>query len=120
VTRRVVFSEDMANPAAMFLINGQTFDMDRMDFIGKVGEVEEWEIDNQADMDHPFHLHGTQFQVTERHDGQGWRAESYLAWRDVVNVPPEQKVRLRFRQELPGPRMFHCHILEHEDAGMMG
>lgn len=71
-------------------------------------------------MDHPFHLHGTQFQVTERHDGKGWRAESYLAWRDVVNVPPGQKVRLRFRQDMPGPRMFHCHILEHEDAGMMG
>jgi bilirubin oxidase len=120
VRRRVVFSEDMANPAAMFLINGQTFDMDRVDFIGKVGEVEEWEIDNQADMDHPFHLHGTQFQVTERHDGKGWKKEPYLAWRDVVNVPPEQKVRLRFRQDLPGPRMFHCHILEHEDAGMMG
>ncbi|WP_047237647.1 multicopper oxidase family protein [Chromobacterium subtsugae] len=120
VRRRVAFSEDMANPAAMFLINGKTFDMDRMDFTGKVGAVEEWEIDNQADMDHPFHLHGTQFQVTERHDGKGWRREPYLAWRDVVNVPPEQKVRLRFRQDLPGPRMFHCHILEHEDAGMMG
>ncbi|POZ64017.1 copper oxidase [Chromobacterium alticapitis] len=120
VRRRVVFSEDMANPEAMFLINGKTFDMDRVDFVGKVGQVEEWEIDNQADMDHPFHLHGTQFQVTERHDGKGWRKEPYLAWRDVVNVPPLQKVRLRFRQELPGPRMFHCHILEHEDAGMMG
>ncbi|MEN3810527.1 multicopper oxidase family protein [Chromobacterium piscinae] len=120
VTRRVVFSEDMANPAAMFLINGKTFDMDRMDFTGKVGAVEEWEVDNRADMDHPFHLHGTQFQVTERHDGKGWRREPYLAWRDVVNVPPAQKVRLRFRQDMPGPRMFHCHILEHEDAGMMG
>ncbi|UTH72452.1 multicopper oxidase family protein [Chromobacterium sp. IIBBL 290-4] len=118
--RLVVFSEDMANPAAMFLINGKTFDMDRMDFIGRVGAVEEWEIDNRADMDHPFHLHGTQFQVTARHDGKGWKQEPYLAWRDVVNVPPEQKVRLRFRQDLPGPRMFHCHILEHEDAGMMG
>ncbi|WP_236250792.1 multicopper oxidase family protein [Chromobacterium phragmitis] len=120
VKRSVAFSENMANPAAMFLINGRTFDMDRMDFTGKVGAVEEWEIDNQADMDHPFHLHGTQFQVTERHDGKGWRREPYLAWLDVVNVPPGQKVRLRFRQDMPGPRMFHCHILEHEDAGMMG
>ncbi|OHX13022.1 copper oxidase [Chromobacterium sphagni] len=120
VKRRVVFSEDMANPAAMFLINGKIFDMDRVDFVGKAGQVEEWEVDNQADMDHPFHLHGTQFQVVARHDGRGWRDEPYLAWRDVVNVPPEQKVRLRFRQEMAGARMFHCHILEHEDAGMMG
>nr|WP_199064499.1 multicopper oxidase family protein [Chromobacterium sp. ASV5] len=120
VSRRVAFSEDMANPAAMFLINGKTFDMERVDFVGKAGEVEEWEIDNQADMDHPFHIHGTQFQVVSRLDGGAWRAEPYLAWRDVVNVPPGGKVKLRFRQDLPGLRMFHCHILEHEDAGMMG
>lgn len=120
VRRRVVLSEDMSNLDAMFLINGRKYDMDRMDFTGKVGVVEEWEVVNEADMDHPFHLHGTQFQVVAQHDGKAWRDEGVLAWRDVVNVLPGQSVRLRFRQDLPGVRMYHCHILEHEDQGMMG
>ncbi|KMN32330.1 multicopper oxidase [Chromobacterium sp. LK1] len=118
--RRVVLSEDMANPQAMFLINGKTFDMERVDFHGKVGQVEEWDIDNQADMDHPFHIHGTQFQVLARRNNGVWREEAFLAWRDVANVSAGETLRLRFRQDMPGLRMFHCHILEHEDAGMMG
>lgn len=110
----------MANPQAMFLINGKTFDMERVDFHGKVGQVEEWDIDNQADMDHPFHIHGTQFQVLARRNNGVWREEAFLAWRDVANVSAGETLRLRFRQDMPGLRMFHCHILEHEDAGMMG
>ncbi|MCP1289422.1 multicopper oxidase family protein [Chromobacterium sp. S0633] len=120
VRRRVVLSEDMANPAAMFLINGKTFDMERADFLGKVGAVEEWEIVNEADMDHPFHIHGTQFQALARRKDGVWREEPFLAWRDVANVSAGETLRLRFRQDMPGLRMFHCHILEHEDAGMMG
>ncbi|RXZ43388.1 multicopper oxidase family protein [Crenobacter cavernae] len=120
VKRRVVLEENMADPKAMFTINGKTFDMNRADFVGRVGEVEEWEVINRADMDHPFHLHGTQFQVAARHDGRGWKTEPYRAWRDVVSLPAGQAVKLRFRQDQPGMRMFHCHILEHEDQGMMG
>ncbi|SME97857.1 multicopper oxidase family protein [Pseudogulbenkiania subflava] len=120
VKRRVEFSENMADPKAMFLINGKTYDMARIDFEGKVGQVEEWEIVGNAHMDHPFHLHGTQFQVLARTEDGQWRDEPYLAWHDVVNVAAGESVRLRFRQNLPGLRMFHCHILEHEDQGMMG
>jgi bilirubin oxidase len=120
VQRTLTFSENMADPASMFRINGKSFDMKRIDFTGRVGDVEEWDIVSEAHMDHPFHLHGTQFQVVARNDGSGWVAEPYLAWRDVVNVPLRESVRIRFRQELPGIRMYHCHILEHEDQGMMG
>ncbi|EEG09358.1 multicopper oxidase family protein [Pseudogulbenkiania ferrooxidans] len=120
VKRRVEFSENMADPKAMFLINGKTYDMARIDFEGKVGQVEEWEIVGNAHMDHPFHLHGTQFQVLARTEDGQWRDEPFLAWHDVVNVAAGESVRLRFRQDLPGLRMFHCHILEHEDQGMMG
>ncbi len=118
--KRVVnFSENMADPAAMFLINGKKFDMNRVDFSGKVGQIEEWDIVSQAHMDHPFHLHGTQFQVQARTEDGVWQTEPFLAWRDVVNIPAGETVRLRFVQGMPGLRMFHCHILEHEDAGMM-
>jgi DNA-binding FrmR family transcriptional regulator len=73
VKRVVNFSENMANPAAMFLINGKKFDMNRVDFTGKAGQIEEWDIVSQAHMDHPFHIHGTQFQVIARTDDGVWQ-----------------------------------------------
>jgi len=109
-------------PAAgmKFLINGASFDMNRIDTVSKVGQVELWEIVNDADMDHPFHIHGTQFQVIERElDGVVSQAP-YPAWKDTVNVVPGETVRILLRQDLPGARMYHCHILEHEKLGMMG
>jgi len=132
--KKVVFTERMdmeamrkagvaANerPRGMkFLINGKTFDLGRVDLVGRRGEVELWEIDNQSDMDHPFHLHGTQFQVVEREQNGVSVNEPYLAWRDTVNVRPREKVRFKTVQQSEGIRMFHCHILEHEDLGMMG
>jgi bilirubin oxidase len=103
-----------------FLINGKTFDLSRVDLVSHRGEIELWEIDNQSDMDHPFHLHGTQFQVVEREQNGVSVDEPYLAWRDTVNVRPREKVRFKTVQQSAGIRMFHCHILEHEDLGMMG
>jgi FtsP/CotA-like multicopper oxidase with cupredoxin domain len=103
-----------------FTINGRSFDMQRVDLSARVGEVELWEIVNPTGMDHPFHLHGTQFQVVERVRAGVVRAEPFLAWKDTVNVARSEAVRFRVRQDLPGLRMYHCHILEHEDQGMMG
>lgn len=124
ISRRLVFTETMAmNANGMemgFLINGAAFDMGRVDIVAKQGEVELWEIVNEADMDHPFHVHGTQFQVLEHErDGKVLKAP-YLAWKDTVNVARGETVRLLLRQDRPGPRMYHCHILEHEQLGMMG
>ena len=71
-------------------------------------------------MPHPFHVHGTQFQIVAyEKDGQV-RTPGYRAWKDTVNVVPGETVRLLLRQDQPGPRMYHCHILEHEELGMMG
>jgi bilirubin oxidase len=103
-----------------FTINGRGFDMNRVDIAARVGDVELWEIINPTGMDHPFHLHGTQFQVAERERAGVARPEPYLAWKDTVNVARGETVRFRVRQDLPGLRMYHCHILEHEDQGMMG
>ncbi|MDG4883947.1 multicopper oxidase family protein [Mesorhizobium sp. WSM4884] len=124
ISRRLVFTETMAmNATGMemgFLINGKAFDMGRVDIVAKAGDTELWEIVNRADMDHPFHLHGTQFQVVERERDGKVSKPSYLAWKDTVNVARGETVRLVTRQERPGPRMYHCHILEHEQLGMMG
>jgi FtsP/CotA-like multicopper oxidase with cupredoxin domain len=124
LTRRFVFTETMAMGAGGmemgFLINGAAFDMNRVDVVSTAGEVELWEISNQADMDHPFHVHGTQFQVAEHERGGTVAKPAYRAWKDTVNVARGETVRLLLRQERPGPRMYHCHILEHEQLGMMG
>jgi FtsP/CotA-like multicopper oxidase with cupredoxin domain len=124
VTRRFAFTETMSMGAAGmemgFLINGVAFDMNRVDITAKAGEVELWEVVNQADMDHPLHVHGTQFQMIEHERGGNVSKPAYRAWKDTVNVARGETVRLLLRQDRPGPRMYHCHILEHEQLGMMG
>jgi bilirubin oxidase len=102
------------------MVNGAAFDPGRITFTSRRGEVEHWSIENRTDMDHPFHLHGTQFQVLARERGGVRIAEPYLAWRDTVNVEPGETVSIAAVQRDAGDRMFHCHILEHEDLGMMG
>jgi len=103
-----------------FVIDGRSFDMDRIDRTSVLGQVEQWEFVSRSSMDHPMHIHGTRFQVIETDSG-GTRAPApFLAWKDTVNVPRGATVRLRVRQDLPGLRMYHCHILEHEAQGMMG
>ena len=106
-------------PGMQFMINGASFDPERIALTSRRGEVEVWSIENRTDMDHPFHLHGTQFQVIERERGGARPPEPYLAWRDTVNVQPGETVRIATVQRDAGERMFHCHILEHEDLGMM-
>jgi len=103
-----------------FLINGRSFDMNRIDLITAQGRIEFWDIVNNTSMDHPIHIHGTQFQLVSREVAGVVTPASYLAWLDTVNVPPRQSATIKVRQTMPGKRMFHCHILEHEDAGMMG
>ena len=124
LTRRFTLSETMgmdANGMTMaFLINGKSFDMQRVDEVSKVGQVELWEINNPTDMDHPFHIHGTQFQVVETERDGVKTKKPFRALKDTVNVKRGDTVRLLTRQDLPGVRMYHCHILEHEDLGMMG
>lgn len=103
-----------------FMVNGATFDPARVTFESGRGEIERWAIENRTDMDHPFHLHGTQFQVLAREEGGKVREEALLAWRDTINVRPGETVHIATVQHDAGDRMFHCHILEHEDLGMMG
>jgi FtsP/CotA-like multicopper oxidase with cupredoxin domain len=98
-------------------INGRLMDMDRADVSARLGAIEIWQIENLVGMDHPFHLHGFQFQVLDR-DGV---PEPFPSWKDTVNVPKHETVRFVVRYDrFAGRWMFHCHILDHEDHGMMG
>ncbi len=107
--RTVVFSQG--------LINGKKMDMARVDVSTTVGATEIWQLENIVGMDHPFHLHGFQFQVLDRNGV----AEPYRAWKDMLNIPKHSSARIIVRyDDYPGKWMFHCHILDHEDHGMMG
>ena len=100
-----------------FLINGQPYKSDRLDTKVKLNTIEDWELTNTGVMDHPFHVHGNAFQIISR-DGQ---PESLLAWRDTVLVKRGETVRIRILfQDFAGKTVYHCHVLDHEDLGMMG
>ena len=114
IKRRITLSMNMMG--LEFLIDGKTFDSERTDFAPQLGSVEHWEIVNKTMMDHPMHLHVYPFQVFAR-NGQ---PEPQVAWRDIVNVRANSSadILIPFR-DYPGKTVFHCHILEHEDKGMM-
>lgn len=100
-------------------INGESFDMERIDVEAKLGTTELWRVVAQS-MAHPFHVHGTQFQILTL-DGRP-PPPHLQGWKDTVLVPREALIVVPLTQPAPRshPFMFHCHILEHEDAGMMG
>ena len=83
----------------------------------KVGELQVWELVNETGMDHPFHLHGFFFQIVALNGVPVTPGE----WKDTVNVVGKERVTIAFRpDDRPGQWMYHCHILEHHAAGMMG
>lgn len=102
-----------------FAINGRPFDMERVDFEVALGSVERWHIRSTM-VAHPFHVHGVRFRVISD-NGEPPRPEN-VGWKDTVLVPDEAEILVRFDQpaDRETPFMYHCHILEHEDAGMMG
>ncbi len=130
VTRKI----DLSMQGDRFLINNRSFRMDEIAFEVERGATEVWRIHNPAvGMPHPMHIHGFSFQVVERLNsppqvagaarfGNG-RTVSDLGWKDTVLVWPGETVQIAidFSHDYPGTQTyaFHCHNLEHEDAGMM-
>jgi len=103
---------------ATFAINGRPFDIARLDLEASLGTSERWILGGEM-MGHPFHIHGVRFRVASENGGPP-RAENG-GWKDTVFVEGEAELLVEFAQAAaPGmPFMMHCHILEHEDAGMM-
>jgi FtsP/CotA-like multicopper oxidase with cupredoxin domain len=99
-----------------FRVNGVPY-WQAKPFLAKLGEKQIWVINNDTEWDHPFHLHGYFFMPLDEHD----EPIKPLAWKDTLNVP--MKTTLRFLvhfDERPGEWMFHCHILDHAEGGLMG
>jgi FtsP/CotA-like multicopper oxidase with cupredoxin domain len=136
--RKLYFSEQLQNPndpnsatAFYITVDGQTphaFDpaATMPDIVVKQGTVEDWIIENRSNELHAFHIHQLHFAV------MGWSGlpvdEPFL--RDTVNIPyfdgralqyPSVRLRMDFRDPNSiGTFVYHCHLLEHEDGGMMG
>ena len=100
-----------------FTIDGRVFDPSRIDQVVPGGAVEEWTIANTSSMDHPFHLHVWPMQLVE----VGGQPVTAVIWQDVINVPAHSHITVRIAFEtFTGRAVYHCHILDHEDKGMMG
>jgi FtsP/CotA-like multicopper oxidase with cupredoxin domain len=106
----------MQNNKSEFRVNGVPF-WKATPLSAKLGEKQLWIVKNESDWDHPFHLHGFFFHVLDE-KGEAMRP---LAMKDTVNVPMKTTMRLLVDfNERPGEWMFHCHILDHADGGLMG
>jgi len=110
--------KEQENPVggATFMINDQRWPFNTPITV-KRGDIEIWEIEANPEMDHPIHLHGMFFQVLSIN---GVPPSTQWGWKDTVNVPRGSKLRLAVQYDPPGTWMFHCHILEHAERGMMG
>lgn len=106
-------------PGQMMGINGRAFAMDRVDVTVNQKTAEIWEIVSPM-MPHPFHVHGASFRILS--NGGRMPSAEQSGWKDVVLVEQRAAILVRFDHAAPPkmPFMFHCHILEHEDHGLMG
>lgn len=110
-----------------FVINGEPMDMGRIDQVVNLGDTEVWNVRNTMDMPHNFHIHDVQFQIASI-DGAAPPPE-LAGWKDTIYLSPQKTFSLVMRFDDTGggeggdaehPYMYHCHLLWHEDQGMMG
>ncbi len=115
-------AEEDATTTRQFIVNRLAMDIGRVDATVTKGTTEIWEVTNRDGIPHNFHVHGVQFQVL---DIDGAAPPPPLGgWKDTVYLPPGRTVRIiaEFSDyaDPDFPYMFHCHLLRHEDHGMMG
>jgi FtsP/CotA-like multicopper oxidase with cupredoxin domain len=123
-TRSIVMTPKTMGPNqlnGMFLLNNKSFEMDSIDYRIRLGNTEIWSIRNSSAIAHPFHIHDVQFYVLDRNGNPPPPTEAGL--KDVILVKPFETVRFITKfEDFTGstPYMYHCHMLTHEDDGMMG
>jgi FtsP/CotA-like multicopper oxidase with cupredoxin domain len=123
IARRRTFAFSVNSDKTSFFINDRVFDEGRTDVTVKLGETEEWTILNKDSQYHDFHIHQTGFLVTEVNG----TPTNFEGLRDTFSVPParngkagEAKLIIPFTNpEIVGRFVFHCHVVKHEDKGMM-
>ena len=114
--RTIVFSE--SDDGNTFFIDGREFDPDRIDTRTRVGAIEEWTIRNNSDEQHVFHIHQVDFQVVSING----REQPFIGYQDTEITPVRGEITIRIPFTNPliaGKFIYHCHIMNHEDNGMM-
>jgi FtsP/CotA-like multicopper oxidase with cupredoxin domain len=126
-SRQFVLGMTMGNMQPVMTINGLAYDDMRVDADPMLGCTEIWEFVNPMNMYHPMHTHDIMWQVLDRNAAAppAWE----MGWKDTFYVPPNGRVRVigKFSDYACDPDMMahlsnymvHCHILEHDDHGMM-
>ena len=115
--RTVVFSQN--NAEEKYFLNGRQFDHNRIDTRIPLGNTEEWTLKNDSDEFHVFHIHLVSFQVTEVNG----KPQPFNGYIDTIRIPERGSVKIRMAFTDPnivGTFVYHCHVLSHEDKGMMG
>jgi FtsP/CotA-like multicopper oxidase with cupredoxin domain len=118
--RQIELGEALIDGVAHMSINGEVHSDSSHEgshaHVAYVGDTEIWEVLNATDFAHPFHLHGFAFEILDL-GGKTWPVRE---WKDSVNVPAKQVLRFVVTyDDRPGQWMFHCHILDHAQLGMM-
>ena len=127
VVNRRYFHLSMKGPGRL-VINGEKMNLNKINEIVKRGEYEIWEIYNEPmgmmGMIHNFHMHGNHFRVISRNGNKRAVKPWERGYKDTVMIKPGESVEILVHHtdysDSKIPYMYHCHILEHEDAGMMG
>ncbi len=115
VAERRTIAFQMPDTPPSFAIDGKAFVEDRIDTIVKLGTTEEWTIRNESGQWHPFHIHVNDFQVMSI-NGEPQPVNRH----DTTPLPPRGEIVIRQRfLDFTGRFVYHCHVLVHEDNGMM-
>ena len=105
-------------------INGVSMDMSVINEKVPLNQIEIWEIKNNMMMTHNFHIHATHFMIIKRNGNTNEVKQNEKGYKDTVMIPSNQSVTVIVKmtdyKDESTPYMYHCHFLEHEDAGMMG
>ncbi len=113
----IVYTQDTSGDTPLFFINGETFDPGRIDQVMRLNQLNEWTIVNKTTVWHTFHIHQKDFQVVEEYG----KPVNAINQQDNVSVAPNGTVKMLYLpRDFTGRFVFHCHILGHEDNGMMG
>jgi len=115
------------SPQGQLTINGSSMDINHINETIQAGSTEIWVLENHSMMAHPFHIHDVQFRIIKRESekfGEQNISAQEAGYKDIVLVNPNERVEVLMKfpefRDPETPYMYHCHILEHEDAGMMG
>jgi len=107
-----------------FSINGKSMNMSVINESVPLGDIEIWEVKNSMRIDHNFHIHATHFMLLERNGSSANILPNEKGYKDVALVPANGSIKFIVKMidytDNTIPYMYHCHFLEHEDAGMMG